>query len=372
MFYVRWVTWWPAPYWIDRFNRLASYDGLKLEVCFLSAGSKLQGWVLDDSTWKFQHVIMNSTDSSSGYFGFQPSNPRPWPLIKRPLHALVMTYGDSSCITAAGICSILRIPYFLVLPNTKKDIRKISQTKEFLKRILFKHAKGVLAAGPAQVEYALEYVDDSQNIFTVGNPSQYFGDLVYKSLPKRQEWRQELRWDNQLVLLYVGRLSPEKGLSTLFSALEMVYGTGIRPILVLVGSGPLEHTLRQEASQRGLKVVFTGFCQREELAKYYRASDIFVLPSQSEPWGLVVNEAMEFGLPLILSSHVGCVPSLLKEGENGMMFSSGDEKTLAVCIGRLAREENLRRRMGEASTRIVQNHSLDHWCEAVLSAIKPS
>ena len=372
MFFVRWVTWWPSPYWVDRFNRLASYDGLNLEVCFLSAGSKLQGWVLDDSTWKFRYFIMNSKQSSSGYFRFHPSIPRPLPLIRRPLNALVMTYGDSSCIAAAAICSALRIPYFLVLPNTKKDIRKISKTKEHLKGLLFKHAKGIFAAGPAQVEYAQDYVDEPKKIFVVGNPSQYFGDLVHKSLHKRKEWRHELRWEEQLVLLYVGRLSPEKGLLTLLSALEMVYTRGISPILVIVGSGPLENTLRQDATRRGLKVVFTGFCQREQLAKYYRTSDIFILPSQSEPWGIVVNEAMEFGLPLILSNHVGCGPALLHEGNNGLMFPSGDEKTLAVCIERLARDESLRQRMGEVSTRIVQNHSLDHWCEAVVRGIKQS
>ena len=132
----------------------------------------------------------------------------------------------------------------------------------------------------------------------------------------------------------------------------------------------MESTLRREGARRGLKVVFAGFCQREELAQYYRASDVFILPSESEPWGLVVNEAMEFGLPVILSNQVGSVPALLHEGMNGLSFPAGNSGALAQCIERLAGDKVLRRSMGEASAKIVKSQSIDSWCEAVVRAIK--
>ena len=367
---MRWITWWPAPYWIDRFNQLASYEGVKLEVCFLSAGSHVQGWTMDHSSWKFSHYLVNSKYSKAGYFHFQPDFPNPWPLIKPHFQALVMTYGDSSCVTAAAICFMLKKPYFLFVPNTKINLRKQSKIREHLKRLLFQGATGILATGPAQAEYALEYTNRPKKIFVIGNPSQYLGDLVHKSVYQREEWRRDFQLENQFVVLYVGRLSPEKGLSTLFHALEKVYRKGVRPVLVLAGSGPLEATLRRESFRRGLRVVFAGFCQRQELAQYYRASDVFVLPSESEPWGLVVNEAMEFELPLILSDKVGSVPALLHEGVNGLSFPSGNEAALAQCIERLAGDEALRKSMGEASSQMVKGQSIENWCEAVVRAIK--
>ena len=325
---------------------------------------------MDKSSWKFQHYLVNPKYSKAGYFHFQLRFPYPWPLLRRPFQALVMTYGDSSCITAAALCFLLRKPYFLFVPNTKNNLRKKSKIREHLKRFLFNGAKGILATGPAQADYALEYTKAPNKIFVIGNPSQYLGDLVQQSVCKREEWRRDFQFENQFVVLYVGRLSPEKGLSTLFDALGKVYSKGICPVLVLAGSGPMESTLRREGARRGLKVVFAGFCQREELAQYYRTSDVFILPSESEPWGLVVNEAMEFGLPVILSNQVGSVPALLHEGMNGLSFPAGDPGALAQCIERLAGTEELRKSMGEASAQIVKSQSIDSWCEAVVRAIK--
>lgn len=369
---VRWVTWWPTPYWADRFNYLVARDDVGFEAVFLSGQSSILNVEVDRAAYKFRYVFLSQRRDSAGYYSdFKVRIPRPWPLVRGRFDALIMPYSEASCIVAAVLCRVLREPYFLFAANTKHDKRKASRFRQWLKRSLFENATGILATGPLQRDYAAQYVTDKEKISTIGNPVGTLGAERYHSPVIRDELRNEFGWEGETVLLYVGRFGPEKGLSTLIGALSKV-PLKARLRLVLVGSGPSEAELRSRVSDLGIKTQFTGFLQREELARRYAAADVFVLPSHSEPWGLVVNEAMEFGLPLILSDKVGCVPALLREGQNGLAFAAGDSEALAVCVERLSSNEGLRRRMGLASREIIRDHSLERWADTVLCAIRKS
>jgi glycosyltransferase involved in cell wall biosynthesis len=108
----------------------------------------------------------------------------------------------------------------------------------------------------------------------------------------------------------------------------------------------------------------------EQLCRVYAASDIMVLPSRSEPWGFVLNEAMEFGLPLVVTDAVGAGPDLVRPGENGFIVPSGDEGELVKALEKLINDPGLRTSMGEASRRIVAHFSPENWAAGVVSAIK--
>ena len=101
--------------------------------------------------------------------------------------------------------------------------------------------------------------------------------------------------------------------------------------VVMAGSGELEQELRAFCEQHALdNVVFTGFVNQSELPALYAASDIFVLPSEHEPWGLAVNEAMCAGLPVVVSREVGCALDLVQDGVNGYTPAAGDIEGLAL------------------------------------------
>lgn len=368
MIAIRWVTWWPAPYWTDRFNFLASRSDVDLEVIFLSAGAAIHGWVIDTKLWGFRHFVLSDRRDSSGYFCLQYNMPKPRRLVSGNVDALIMPYADATCLSAALICRALRKPYFLFVANTVKDQRRESRWKECIKHVVFGAADGILATGELQKEYALQYCDE-RRIHIVGNPSQYYGDYAKKSLSNRPIFREQFGWEKKVVLLYVGRLSPEKGLSLLLDALGECKARGILPKLVLAGAGPLQSELHEHAVRLGLDVEFLGYLQDGELSKCYAAVDVFVLPSISEPWGLVVNEAMEFELPLLLSENVGATPQLLRQGETGFSYPAGDVAMLARHIEVLFRDEVLRKRMGMAAKQLVQQHSILRWADAVVSAV---
>ena len=121
-------------------------------------------------------------------------------------------------------------------------------------------------------------------------------------------------------ILFVGRLAPEKGLPAVFKALHQIQKRGFQVGFVIVGDGPCLSEYEQLVRQLGLShVVFVGFKQQEELSYYYLGSDVLVLPSHSEPWGLVVNEALTCGLPVLCSKKVGCADDLIVEGKTGFL-----------------------------------------------------
>lgn len=154
----------------------------------------------------------------------------------------------------------------------------------------------------------------------------------------------------QLLALYVGRLEEEKGVRTLLEAWRHAdLGPGAR--LALAGSGPLlEHAQRQ-----GEGVRTRGYVARSELPALYAAADLLVLPSVrtatfTEPWGLVVNEAMLQSTPVITSDAVGAAAGgLVRDGRNGLVFASGDAEALGARIRALAAAPELRESLGKAA-----------------------
>lgn len=132
--------------------------------------------------------------------------------------------------------------------------------------------------------------------------------------------------------------------------------------LVLLGEGPLRPALSAQIQALGLQdsVLMPGFKPYEELPTYYARASAFVHCSTSEQWGLVVNEAMASGLPVIVSHRCGCVPELVHEGENGFTFEPTDTVALSALMTRIAQmPESARRIMGQASQRIVQSWDLE-------------
>jgi len=161
--------------------------------------------------------------------------------------------------------------------------------------------------------------------------------------------------EDHCVLLFSGKLIPRKAPLLLIRALQQV-SEGAQLMLVMLGDGELREAVETAARAiLGDRLRMVGFVNQSQLGRYYAAADVLVLPSHFETWGLVVNEAMQFGLPAIVSSKVGCHRDLVIEGQTGMVFPQGDADALSRCIRRVASEPGLAKRLGEnARQRIVQ------------------
>ena len=142
--------------------------------------------------------------------------------------------------------------------------------------------------------------------------------------------------EKSLVILYCGRLSEEKNLYNLVRAYHQIDDE--RKSLIFVGDGRLRQSLQDYVDELGAEsVYFFGFKNRTEIPKFYAMSDVLVLPSVRETWGIVVNEAMCFGLPVIVSNQVGAGIDLVADGENGYRVNT-DVASLAFSIEQFARQ----------------------------------
>ncbi len=168
--------------------------------------------------------------------------------------------------------------------------------------------------------------------------------------------------------LFVGRLAPEKNISILLQAhVQYLASGGIWP-LVIVGDGPLREQLHEQARtqiQSG-KVIFAGHKNIHELPGFYAFAGCFVLPSIREPWGLVVNEAMASGLPIIASSRCGCCDDLVENGVNGFVIDPRNPSALAAVLERVSgmpKEERMR--MAARSLAIIHGYSPERWASEI-------
>jgi len=144
--------------------------------------------------------------------------------------------------------------------------------------------------------------------------------------------------------------------------------------LVFAGDGVSREELTQLAKRiEPGRVCFPGFAQREKLAGLYALAETLVLPTHSDTWGLVVNEAMACGLPIIVSSVAGCAADLVEDGWNGYVVPPRDSEKLSVAINALVRHPELKQRMSAGSSERIRNYTpgacADGLAAAVISAV---
>jgi glycosyltransferase involved in cell wall biosynthesis len=172
------------------------------------------------------------------------------------------------------------------------------------------------------------------------------------------------------VMLYVGRLAREKNLNVLFEMAARCFAADPSLRLWLVGDGPYRNECKELARHLGIgdRVRFVGFVPRVEVDRYYAAADIFVFPSITETQGLVVQEAMSYGLPAVAIVGGGA-SSGIEHGLNGLVVRN-DADEFARATLRVLSEESLHASMSAAAARSVRAHGLDEMTEGVLDVYR--
>lgn len=206
-------------------------------------------------------------------------------------------------------------------------------------------------------------------------PSPHFVDNAWFAAraaelePRRAELR--AAWgipSDAFVVAFCGKLIACKRPADL---LRGVARSGRRDVWVLcVGDGALRHECAREAASLGVPVAFTGFLNQSRMAEAYVAADALVLPSSSETWGLVVNEAMACGRPALVSETVGCAPDLVMDGVTGYRYPVADVAALGERIAQLAANRPLVARLGVAARDRVASFSVDAAAAGILNAAR--
>jgi glycosyltransferase involved in cell wall biosynthesis len=198
--------------------------------------------------------------------------------------------------------------------------------------------------------------------YTVDNA--FFQARVAEFARRRETLRRTLGLERgRPIILYAGRLIPRKRPDDLLKAymqLSPNLRTEPHPYLLFVGDGEMRRDLERTATATGWKsVIFQGFKNQTEIAAFYDLCDLFVMPSETEPWGLVVNEAMNAGKAMIVSDHVGCGPDLVHNGENGLVFEAGDVADLSRVLREALAAPERCAEMGRRSLAIINRWSFE-------------
>jgi glycosyltransferase involved in cell wall biosynthesis len=173
--------------------------------------------------------------------------------------------------------------------------------------------------------------------------------------------------------LFVGRFIPEKNLEGLLRAFSSYTEQGGAWSLVMAGDGPLNGVIRDMVRRDRFlrRVVLTGDKDYGGLAPLYAFARCLVLASVSETWGLVVNEAMASSLPVLASTHCGCVDDLVENGSNGLTFDPLDQPALAdLMLAYSCIPERERLAMGARSAEIIRTYSLGAWADSVRDLLR--
>jgi glycosyltransferase involved in cell wall biosynthesis len=191
-------------------------------------------------------------------------------------------------------------------------------------------------------------------------------------VPRRREVRRSFGInDDAPVILFSGKLVSKKQPLLLLEAFRRVRAE--RPChLLLAGEGPLRPDLEaQIASKKIPDVHLAGFLNQTEIATAYTAADVFALPSAyDETWGVVINEAMNFALPIVLSDRVGSARDLVRNGWNGFVFASGNLDQLAAALSGLIDDESKRRLFGARSLELIEPYTYENCAEQILDACR--
>jgi len=288
-----------------------------------------------------------------------------WGEIRRakPDAVILMSWTNPTWWIATLACLVSRKPFmFLTDSNVQRDHTN-PWWKDFIKklvlgRLLFRYAGGFLCSGQANKRLFQYYGVPSEKLFDFAFSWELRDYLTASENLKstRDELRAELDIpEDAFVTLYCGRLSKEKGAIDLVAAHNRVKSP--RKLLLIVGDGPERAAIEEYIAINNVQSVrITGFQPRYKVPQYYAAGDALVLPSIQEATGAVVNEAMCFGLPIIVSDQVGFGEDFVIPDKNGYIFPVGEIDVLAKYIETLIdMPKDKLKAMQESSSQLIKD-----------------
>lgn len=245
--------------------------------------------------------------------------------------------------------------------------------KELWKRLFISGCTAAFCYGKKSEEYLLKLGMNPEDIYQRCQATDNDKiKLLHKEAHSKRDELVKKYSVSKYNFVYVGRVSKEKNIDVLLSAFGNLKMESVSSEwgLIVVGDGPERPHLEQTVSEMNIRdVYFTGGQSWTDVVSFYALGNVFVLPSLSEPWGLVVNEAMVCGLPVIVSNRCGAAYDLVMDGENGFIF---DPENIDDLYARLLFVRNPQElaRMGVKSDEIISQYNPRHAAEQMLEGVQ--
>jgi glycosyltransferase involved in cell wall biosynthesis len=364
-----------APYRIPIFNALAQRPEIDLSVIFLSENDPtLRQWTVYKNEIKFHYHVLPHWRRRVGKYHL---------LLNRSVHSTLNEVNPDVIIcggyyypaawSAAYWAKRRSVPFLLWTESTAMDQRGSYFPVEYLKKHFLNLCSAFIVPGKSSFDYLKQFGVSEPRIIIAHNAVD--NDLFSTAAQAVNPADSRLRAHYQLpkrYFLFVGRLVKEKGTFDLLEAYaQLKPETRANIGLVFVGNGSGIRELQEKASKiHPGEIRFPGFVHREELPKIYALAEALIFPTYTDTWGLVVNEAMACGLPVMATHVAGCTIDLVQDNWNGFVVAPGDSSHLSSAMEKLASDAELRSQMGRRSRERIQNYSPTFWAQGIVSAVE--
>ena len=308
----------PAPYRVKLFEYF--YGQYDCDVFFLKSNGdeRNKNWFI-----KGRYYTLDSTEGKKVYKG---------KVLKSYDLIVFYEYSMFEAVKLIIKCRLCGIPYVINCDGVMLT-QHGNVLKDTLKKFLISGASGYLASGKNAKEYFKRYGAKEDKIYLHGFTTLEENDILKRPLldDEKKSIRKSLNLpENAKIAIAVGRFITLKRYNELIGAWkDMPYDF----YLLLIGGGEEEETYRETIKNLGLNnVIIEPFHPKDELFEYYKASDLFVHPTSYDVWGLVVNEALACGLPVVVSDRCVAGLELIKNDCNGYVVPMGDDKMLCQAV----------------------------------------
>lgn len=339
------ISSYPAPYRAAIFERLGKFYETEVFFEFIEDQSRSAQWFVRNPAFR----VLNTPENKEA-FAKCLHNLQKYDLV------LAYDYNNTNAGRLMRACIRKGIPYVI---NCDGAFIRPHWLKDRVKHYYISHARACFASGHFAEKYFLHYGAKKENIYFHPFTSLEREDILDAPVPEpeRRRVRQELGLKDKPTVLFIGQFIPRKGIDVL---LEAWAAKKEDAQLVLIGGGDLEAAYRAQIENLGLTdVQVVGFLPKKEVFCYYKASDVFVLPTREDIWGLVINEAMACGLPVISTDRCIAACELIQDNENGFVVKTEDVKALAMALDRLLGDPGLRAKMSENNLKKIRPYTLD-------------
>ncbi|MCB7320963.1 glycosyltransferase family 4 protein [Lacrimispora sp. 210928-DFI.3.58] len=341
----------PSPYRVDFLNELGKYCQLTAVFGRETARDRDQKWKPDEfHNFKavFLRGIKVGTDAS---ISFQIIS-----VIREGFDMIFLgSYSSPSHIIAMEYMKARGIPFLLNADGgfVKRDKWPV----RMLKRHIIGLASAWLSTGKLTDDYLAYYGANRDKIFRYPFTSVKDQERFCTQEAAKNETKVKLRIKEKTAVITVGQFIPRKGLDLLIRCCsKMQKDTGV----YIIGGEPGEEYKKLLEDEWKERVHFIGFKSKEELKDYYIAADVFVFPTREDIWGLVLNEAMSYGLPCVASERAVASIEMIEDGMNGYLVDPEDTGQMADRLNRLLSDREERLRMGELAYEKSKEYTIEN------------
>jgi len=330
-----------------------------------------------DLTAGYEHAFLPNWRDTGGYSFWNPLvrglgqalDEQPWDAVW--FHG----YAQFGLLRALRAAFSRKIPVLFRSESNRICVQP-HPARDAIVRWIVRNASGLLCVGSLNRQYYLHHGARREQLFHVpyAVDNEALQEAVRAARPRVRELRSEIgAADGVPVVIFASKIMERKNPLLLLEAFAALPCRDSAPpgMLVYVGDGPQRPELeaRIEALGMGQWVKVVGFKNQSELPSWFAMADLFVLPSRREPFAMVVNEAMNAGLPVIATDEVGAAADLVRDGENGYVVRANDEPSMQIALSKALADPVALGSMGAGSVEIIDRWSYEDDIRGVMTAL---